>query len=89
MVVKLSPIFVGQPQMSAQNFFDSRIVNSEVCGDSFQTIYASPIRGIGALVDHENSVHSSLAGMRSEESQSSSRSDLASVVEDDLKPQLL
>ena len=67
MVAELSPQFVGQPQMSAQNFLDPRIVNGEVGGDSFQSIYACPVRGIGALVDHEDSVLSSLAGVRSEE----------------------
>ena len=76
MVLKLSPQFFGQPQMSAQNLLDARVVDGEVGGDSFQSLYARPLRGIGALVNHEDSVRSSLACAGTEEGQRSRRSDL-------------
>jgi len=83
MVSELSPQFFGQPEMSAQDFFDSRIINSEVGSDGFQSVYASPLSGIGALVDHKDSVRCSLSSVGAKKDKGRSRSDLSSVVEGD------
>jgi hypothetical protein len=89
MEAKLSPQIIGQPQVSAQDFFHSGIVNSEVGCDRFQSINASPIGGVDSLVNHENGVRSGLTRMRSEIGENGGRGNLASIVENNLYGKLL
>ena len=80
---KLSPQFFGQPEMTAQDFFHSDVINSEVVGERFQFVHSSRVGVIGALVDHKDGIRSGLAGMGSQLSKGSGRSDLSSILEND------
>src|SRR3984893_16395274 len=61
--------------------FYSSVINGEVVSDHFQFVNARPIGGISGLVNHENSVSSSLASVGSQESNGGSRGNLSSVIE--------